>query len=404
MKLVQPSLRLDKKNQIGDAPVVFRLKQSKNTKFIETNIHVPLHSWDYTNKQIKKSFPNSKVLNAQLRVLENKINDRILASKEKKLCLELDDLQINFEEPKKITIIDYANEMLKEYLINGQIGTYDKNKSVVNKISKYLVSINNTELELKHINRNFLLAYEYFIRDQFKNKTNTVCKDMKFIKKLINQAIRENLIDIADSPFQNFRIKTDKTSKTYLSDEEIEMIQAVPLKYKSKQDLHRDIFIFSCVCGGIRIADLIKLKKSEYDGTYLDFKISKTSRQLHLKVPNQAKQIIEKYLDYTIDNEFIFPLTNKEVNFEELRNIDTYISSQSFQINRSLKNIAKKAKITKAFSFHTSRHTFATRALTKGIPIEVVQQILGHANIKETLIYGKIINSELDKAMEFFED
>jgi len=404
MDLVQPSLRLDKKNTTGEAPVVFRLKQLNKTKFIETNIIVPLNSWDFTNKQIKKSLPNSKVLNAQLRVLENKINDSILATKEKKICIDIDDIQINLDEPKKITIIDYANEILKEYLINGQIGTYDKNKSVVNKIKKYLGSINKTDLEIKCIDRNFLLSYDYFIRVQFNNSTNTVSKDMKFIKKIINQAIRENLIDIADSPFQNFKIKTEKTSKTYLNDEEINLIQDVPLKNKSKQDIYRDIFLFSCVCGGIRVSDLVRLEKKQYDGTYLDFKISKTGRQVHLKVPDKAKRIIEKYWEEASTNDLIFPICKKEIDLNDIKEADLFVANQANQINRNIKNIAKIAKITKNISFHTSRHTFATRALTKGISIEIIQKILGHANIKETLIYGKIINSELDKAMDVFED
>ncbi|MDD4214814.1 MAG: tyrosine-type recombinase/integrase, partial [Bacteroidales bacterium] len=59
--------------------------------------------------------------------------------------------------------------------------------------------------------------------------------------------------------------------------------------------------------------------------------------------------------------------------------------------------------IKKHLSFHTSRHTFATRALRKGIRIEYVSKLLGHASIKETQVYAKIVNEELDKAMEVFD-
>jgi len=47
-----------------------------------------------------------------------------------------------------------------------------------------------------------------------------------------------------------------------------------------------------------------------------------------------------------------------------------------------------------------SRHTFATRALSKGIRIEYVSAILGHSTIQETQRYAKVKSRELDLAME----
>jgi site-specific recombinase XerD len=61
-----------------------------------------------------------------------------------------------------------------------------------------------------------------------------------------------------------------------------------------------------------------------------------------------------------------------------------------------------KLEIEKNISFHTSRHTFATLALKKGMRIEHVSKILGHATIKETQIYAKIVNEDLDLAMDLF--
>ena len=55
-------------------------------------------------------------------------------------------------------------------------------------------------------------------------------------------------------------------------------------------------------------------------------------------------------------------------------------------------------------SFHTSRHTFATSALTKGMRIEHVSKILDHTEISTTQIYAKIVSEELDKAMEIMNN
>lgn len=53
--------------------------------------------------------------------------------------------------------------------------------------------------------------------------------------------------------------------------------------------------------------------------------------------------------------------------------------------------------------FHDLRHTAATHMLTKGIPLEVVQKIMGHADIRTTQIYGEILPAVLKKEMEKLE-
>lgn len=80
------------------------------------------------------------------------------------------------------------------------------------------------------------------------------------------------------------------------------------------------------------------------------------------------------------------------------------ISSATAYINKNLKLLAKKATIEKPLSFHISRHTWATRALRKGISIDKVSKLMGHAQLRETQIYAKIVNEELDKAMDVFND
>jgi hypothetical protein len=56
-------------------------------------------------------------------------------------------------------------------------------------------------------------------------------------------------------------------------------------------------------------------------------------------------------------------------------------------MNRALKVIAKEYGIDKPLSFHRSRHTSSTLALSKGMPIKSVSKILGHTKITTTQIY-----------------
>jgi site-specific recombinase XerD len=97
-------------------------------------------------------------------------------------------------------------------------------------------------------------------------------------------------------------------------------------------------------------------------------------------------------------------MLSDDLNESDARDLDSAISSASAYINKNLKFIAQKAGIEKPLSFHISRHTWATRALRKGISIDKVSKLMGHAQIRETQIYAKIVSEELDKAMDVFND
>ena len=70
-------------------------------------------------------------------------------------------------------------------------------------------------------------------------------------------------------------------------------------------------------------------------------------------------------------------------------------------INTLLKPWAKAAGIDKRFSFHTSRHTFATMMLTLGADLYTTSKLLGHADVKMTQVYAKIIKSEKGRCGQF---
>lgn len=60
-------------------------------------------------------------------------------------------------------------------------------------------------------------------------------------------------------------------------------------------------------------------------------------------------------------------------------------------VNRELKELATLAKIDKRLTYHSSRHTFATTLLNKGVRIEAVRALLGHKKLEQTQEYANLL-------------
>ncbi len=75
------------------------------------------------------------------------------------------------------------------------------------------------------------------------------------------------------------------------------------------------------------------------------------------------------------------------------------------KLNSYLKEIADLCGIEKNLTFHLARHTFATTVtLSKGVPIETVSKMLGHASLRTTQIYAQVVRSKVSSDMKVLKD
>ena len=143
------------------------------------------------------------------------------------------------------------------------------------------------------------------------------------------------------------------------------------------------------------------------------FQIRKNRDGLGIKMPPKALKILEIYraiaqsknCETLIDpSAFIFPLLHVAPGETDPMKMHNAISSATAYTNKDLKKLRVRAGLNKHISFHSARHSWAVRALQKGMRIEYVSRLMGHASVKNTEMYAKILDSELDKAMEIFSE
>jgi integrase len=402
MATVTTVLRKDKTNKKGEAPINFRIIKNRRISYITSGIMIPIENWDEKNIRIKGKHPHSGRLNSLLTNKFNEIQDHVLALKTYSQIQTSRQIKTKVFGDKPVDFFQYSSVALERYKNSGKIGTYDNFYSTYHKLKEFMKS---GSLAFSEIDPKFLIGFETFLRVTKSNSINTINKDMRFIRNIFNQAINEDKIGYELNPFKKYKLKTEKTSRSFLTEDELKLIEDYPCTKGTKMDIHRDMFIFASFSGGLRISDMLKLRWKDFDGSHIHCIIKKTGVQLSIKVPNKGLTILEKYKIKPLNkNGFIFPLLNPNLNLESPEDLDHAISKASAYVNKNLKLITNTLELEKKVSFHCSRHSFAVMALRKGVSIDKVSKLLAHAALRETQIYAKIVNQELDKAMDIFND
>ena len=379
-------------NKKGETRILLVIYQGKTNKEVSSGISVLPEDWDNNKGKVKSKDSDyqlkNSVLNKKIAEYESLLSSSIAADPNMTLAEIL--------KPKKLAsknalLVDYLKEYIESHRASLKRNTILYHETTLMRISQY-----DAKIRIKDIDPKFLEGFENWLKKDFGNKQNTVWNRLKVIRKMCHLARKEGLI--SKNPFEFYKLKTEETKRDYLTIQEIKLLiqlgNLTPL-----QKLVRDTYIFCAFSGGLRFSDMVKLRADEIthieDSYRLRLRMAKTERYIEFKLPEVAVKILQSYQGQNGD--YCFPVLPENFNIEDL---SLWISRKNALFNKTLKTIAKKAKVNKKLTFHTSRHTFATLSISSGIQTEVVKEMLGHKDLRTTQIYTKLVDAKKDEAID----
>ncbi len=287
---------------------------------------------------------------------------------------------------KSIGLLEYFdrhNLAFAEKVGNSRAqSSYARYQTVYHHLQHYIrARCRKEDLPLRSVTAAFVNRFDRYLRVDRGLSPNTVWGYMITLKHVLGLAVREHLLP-AD-PFADYINSYTPVDRGYLSEEElVRLMQDQPAS--PVEELVRDIFLFSAFTG-LSYVDIKELRAGNlqklFDGNWwIVTRRHKTRVESNVRLLDVPMRLIEKYRDAAPDSR-LFPVPSNNC------------------CNEHLHALGRRCGFHTHLTFHVGRHTFATLALNRGMPIETLSRILGHTNIRTTQIYARITNKKISQDM-----
>lgn len=373
----------------GTHPIVLQLIKDRKRKLVTIGTSFEKY-WNFGKEQPNANHPQVKELRALIRKKKNDAEKAIIELDDFGKPYDVDDVIEKLDLSRRSTSFKEYTDTIIERLKRAE--KYGNARIYTDAKSAFLSFNNERDIDLKNITVRKLKQFENHLIEKGL-RTNSISVYLRTIRAIYNKAIKENLVSDKYYPFKNFKIKKEATIKRALSKENIKAIAEIDLSDRKELEMARDIFLFSFYNRGMNFIDISFLTNKDVSNERLQYRRRKTKQTFSIKITEQAREIIEKYMSGE-DDDYLFPIVKKGNEYVSYR---TGIRL----LNKRLQKIGKELKLNIPLTSYVARHTWATLAKRSGISTAIISEGLGHDSELTTQIYlDSFENETLDHANE----
>lgn len=288
---------------------------------------------------------------------------------------------------RRTSVFEYIGQQSERLNKLARPRTSETYRQTLNSFRKYR---NNVDMDFEMFDADTVEQYESYMRSNCLSR-NTTSFYMRILRCIYNRAVEEGLTT-QTAPFKRVYTGVDKTAKRALTLKEIKRIKDLDLSAKPDLDFARDLFLFSFYMRGMSFIDMAYLRKRDLANGYITYTRKKTGQQLTIRWERSMQENLDKYARNP--TQYLLPIITRQDGTERKQYLGKILL-----VNRKLKQIARLTKISIPLSMYVSRHSWASIAKSKNVPLSVISEGMGHDNEETTRIYLAAIQANrIDEA------
>ena len=214
-----------------------------------------------------------------------------------------------------------------------------------------------------------------------KQAPSTVNRYLSFLRRILNVAIRDGLL--LQNPVHGIKFSPEPVGRLrYLSDDEICSLEET----MAPEDW---LVVAFALETGLRQAEQFKARWEwvNFEARIITIPRSKSGRTRHVALSDGAISILQRNPSW-MASPYLFPSPRKQGQPRDGRSFTVRVFIPALR-HVSIEGV----------TWHTLRHTFASRLVMAGVDIRTVQELMGHSTIVQTMRYAHLSSAHLRDAV-----
>ncbi len=310
---------------------------------------------------------------------------RLLETEHRRFTAD-DVITMFHKQTKDSSLLNFMHGVIAQLKQLGKIRTSETYTAT---LKSFMAFRDEQDVPLDGVTSDMMLMYEAYLKARGV-RMNTISFYMRILRAVYNRAVEKGLTT-QNNPFRHVYTGVDKTVKRAIPIKAIKALKELDLSMNPTLDFARDMFLFSFYTKGMSFIDMAYLKKTDLQNAILTYRRRKTGQELSIKWEKCMAEIVAKYPENKTD--FLLPIIKESDN--ERKQYDNALHL----VNYRLKELSTMLKLQRPLTMYVARHSWASAAKAKNVPLSVISEGMGHDSEATTQIYlASLETSVVDKA------